>query len=143
MSDDMDYFVDTNTLWWLVSQKSKHHYKVEKFLLDLVQDDDRFFINTFVAIELLHLLIKQIGPSGKQFFDKLQEEHLLSILPVIGSKLLDNIWNVLTKYGIISSIGGRDASILVSMVEYNISTIITNDKDFANVKEISVLDPLS
>lgn len=39
-------------------------------------------------------------------------------------------------------IGGRNASIIHSMMLHGINTIITNDKAFENVAGIALLDPI-
>ena len=49
--------------------------------------------------------------------------------------------NILAKYRS-KGIGGRDALLMATMMKFNISTIVTNDKSLLNLKELRRIDPI-
>ncbi|MHA1150399.1 MAG: hypothetical protein ACTSR8_19440 [Promethearchaeota archaeon] len=56
---------------------------------------------------------------------------------------LSSVLKILHRYGNMSSIGGRDSTIIYTMNSYKVKDIITNDKGFEKVDSINVHDPLS
>ena len=54
--------------------------------------------------------------------------------------LMDGL-NILAKYRS-KGIGGRDALLMATMMKFNISTIVTNDKSLLNLKELRRIDPI-
>jgi len=140
------YFLDTTILWWYFVKNSKNHTPIKEFLDALILDtQNSFYINEFVMIELFHLLIKKRGKEGFELatnllngnypffviqYDMLQISDLRSVL------------SILYKYGTISTIGGRDSTIIHSMHTHRVRHIVTNDKGFEKVESIRVHNPL-
>jgi len=141
------YFLDTNILWWYFVKNSKYHQSIKDYLDNLIlNDQNSFILNEFVMIELFHLLIKKKGNEGFQIATLLLNEKY----PFFEFKYdllqltdLNNILQILKKYGNISSIGGRDSTIIYTMNRYNITHIITNDKGFNKVDSLKIHNPLS
>ncbi|MCF2140677.1 MAG: PIN domain-containing protein [Candidatus Lokiarchaeota archaeon] len=145
--DITDYFVDTNILWWYLVANSKNH-KITKIYFDkLIKiPDNEFFINEFIIIELSHLLIKKVGEKGFNIAKNLLKSKFPFFkisFDIINQGDLENTLNFLYKYGLKTSIGGRDSTILHSMNLHNINNIITNDKAFYFIENIIVHNPFS
>ena len=141
------YFIDTNMMWWYLIDTSKNHLIVKPYINQLIQKHGTILIaNEYVAIELIHLLIKKKGKEGYRIAKLLLDGKFSSIFEIKFNilKILDlqKILDYLTKYGYKTSIGGRDSSILHLMETLDIKYIITNDKDFTKVSSIEVLNPL-
>ncbi|TFG12236.1 MAG: PIN domain-containing protein [Promethearchaeota archaeon] len=140
------FFLDTNILWWYFVKNSKNHQQIKLYLDELILDaQNSFIINEFVLIELFHLLIKKKGNEGYKLASILLNERY----PFIEFKYnllhvsdLNNVLQILFKYGTTTSIGGRDSTIIYSMNRHKVKDIITNDKGFENVEFITVHNPL-
>lgn len=95
-------------------------------------------------IELFHLLIKKKG-EGFEIISKLLNENYPFFLikyDLLQLSDLDNVSKILFKYGNITTIGGRDSTIIYSMTSHKVSNIITNDKGFQKVDFIEAHNPL-
>jgi len=141
------FFLDTNMLWWYFVKNSKFHQSVKIYLDKLILDtQNSFVVNEFVIIELFHLLITKKGKEGFEIASQLLNgdypffEIKYDILQISD---LDSILTILIKYGNISTIGGRDSTIIHSLGSHNVRNIITNDKGFEKVEFIEVHNPLS
>lgn len=134
-------------MWWYLVKNSKNHQIVKEFLDDLILDtQNSFLINEIVMIELFHLLIKQRGKEGF----KIASDFLNSNYPFFKCKYdilqisdLYDVLNILNRYGNISTIGGRDSTIIHSMITHNVENIITNDGGFEKVNSIRIHNPIS
>lgn len=140
------FFIDTNILWWYFVKNSKYHKSVKKFLDPLILDtENSFIVNEFVMIELFHLLIKKKGKEGFEIISKLLNENYPFFLikyDLLQISDLDKVSKILFKYGNITTIGGRDSTIIYSMTSHKVSNIITNDKGFEKVDFIEAHNPL-
>ncbi len=140
------YFIDTNMLWWYFTKNSKNHKTVKKYLDPLIMDlDNRFYVNEFVIIELLHLLIKKSKGGyklGKELLsNKYPFLHILFNFSNLTSII--SLLEVLNIYGHDTTLGGRDSSIIVSMQTHQINDIITNDGGFKSVANLRILNPIT
>lgn len=140
------YFIDTNILWWYFTKNSKNHKIVKKYLDPLIMDlDNQFYVNEFVIIELLHLLIKKSKGGyklGKELLsNKYPFLHILFNFSNLTSII--SLLEVLNTYGHDTTIGGRDSSIIVSMQTHQINDIITNDGGFKSVANLRILNPIT
>lgn len=140
------FFLDTNMLWWYFVKNSKYHQSVKIFLDKLILDTrNSFIVNEFVMIELFHLLITKKGKEGFQIASKLLNENYPFFTieyDILQISDLGSILTILIKYGTISTIGGRDSTIIHSMDSHNVRNIVTNDKGFEKVESIKVHNPL-
>ncbi len=141
------YFLDTNILWWYFVKNSNNHQSIKNFLDNLIIDaQNSFIINEFVMIELFHLLIKKKGKEGFRIASLLLNKNYPFFkfkYDLLQISDLDSILRILHKYGNISSIGGRDSTIIYSMTRHKVRDIITNDIGFEKVSSITVHNPLS
>lgn len=140
------YFIDTNILWWYFTKNSKNHKIVKKYLDPLIMDlDNQFYVNEFVIIELLHLLIKKSKGGyklGKELLsNKYPFLHILFNFSNLTSII--SLLEVLNTCGHDTTIGGRDSSIIVSMQTHQINDIITNDGGFKSVANLRILNPIT
>jgi predicted nucleic acid-binding protein len=133
-------------LWWYFVKNSKHYQSVKLFLDNLILDtQNSFIVNEFVMIELFHLLITKKGKEGFEIASRLINENYPFFTieyDILQISDLDNILTILIKYGNISTIGGRDSTIIHSMDSHNVRNIITNNKGFKKVEFIKVHNPL-
>ena len=141
------YFLDTNTLWWYFVKNSNNHQLIKNYLDNLILDaQNSFIINEFIMIELFHLLIKKKGKEGFRIASLLLNESYPFFkfkYDLLQISDLDSVLRILHEYGNISSIGGRDSTIIYSMTRHKVKDIITNDKGFEKVKSIIVHNPLN
>jgi predicted nucleic acid-binding protein len=101
-------------------------------------------MNEFVAIELLHLLVKKTEKGyqlGKKIFSN-NYPFLTILFDYTNIQTLNNLLEILHHYGHSTSIGGRDSSIILSMEKNNIQNIVTNDGGFNYVDNITVINPV-
>ena len=110
-----------------------------------MDDQNSFIMNEFVVIELFHLLIKKKGEDGFKIASLLLNERypFLEVkYDVLHISDLNAVLKNLYKYGIRSSIGGRDSTIIYTMNRHKVKNIITNDKGFEKVESLLVHNPL-
>ncbi|MHA1672844.1 MAG: type II toxin-antitoxin system VapC family toxin [Promethearchaeota archaeon] len=140
------FFLDTNIIWWYIVQTSKYHRNTKSFLDPLILDPQNYFImNEFVLIELFHHLIKKKGNQGLQLAKRLFGGNYPFFeikFDILHLSDMDHILQILGQHGMKTALGGRDASIIHSMFRHNVSHMITHDKGFQNIKEITVHDPI-
>ena len=140
------YFLDTNILWWYLVKNSKYHNQIKTFLDALILNtQNSFMVNEFVMIELFHLLIKKKGKEGFEKASKLLNKNYPFFVikyDLLQYSDLEGVLKILKKYGNISSIGGRDSTIIYSMTIHEVKDIITNDKGFEKVNSIKIHNPI-
>ena len=96
-------------------------------------------------IELFHLLIKKKGDEGFKLASSLLNERYPFIeikYDLLHISDLKSVLQILYEYGMNSSIGGRDSTIIYSMKRHKVEDIITNDKGFEKVELITIHNPL-
>lgn len=139
-------FIDSNILAWYLNKNSPNHNKVRDYLNPLIRDPiNNFLINEFVVLEVFHYLIKRLGSvKGKNLALKFIKYKFITIEYSIKSqKSLTETLDILTSYGVTTTIGGRDSSIIYTMNQQNVSKIISNDQGFQKVNGIELEDPLT
>jgi len=132
-------FIDSN-YWIYLFDKTcdEHKYVIEHF--DALFDKAFLAVNTVVMIEVMHYLVKRLGPTVAKEKWKL----FSSIDFIIGNlefEQLDAIFDVFSKFSH-TGIGGRDATILNFMEEQNISKLCTHDSAFTKFPNIEIIDPI-
>lgn len=132
-------------LWWYLVENSQNHQKVKNYLDQLILDlDNVFYINEFVIIELMHLLIKKSKKGYEMAKELLSNQYPFLIIIYDFSKLYSfkSLLEILNTYGHSSTIGGRDSSIIVTMQTNQITDIISNDNGFKSVKSLLIHNPI-
>ena len=132
-------FIDSN-YWIYLFDKTcdEHAYIVDHF--KALCDTSSLALNTVVMIEVMHYLVKRLGPTVA----KEKWQVFSSIDFIIGNlefEQLDPIFAVLSKFSH-TGIGGRDAIILSFMKEQNITKLCTHDKAFTKIPNIEIIDPI-
>jgi len=108
--------------------------------MEKVLGKEEIVMNTLVIIEISHFLIKNLGSiKGKQ-----KTEDMLDFSFIIKDfdyhLLLDSV-KMLSEYNH-TGIGGRDATILVTMKNSGIEKLVTHDNSFKKIDFIEVIDPI-
>ena len=132
-------FIDSNYWIYLFDKTCDEHAHVVDHFKELY-DSASLALNTVVMIEVMHYLVKRLGPTVA----KEKWQVFSSIDFVIGNlefDQLDPIFEVLSKFSH-TGIGGRDATILSFMEEQNITKLCTHDKAFTKIPNIEIIDPI-
>jgi predicted nucleic acid-binding protein len=97
-------------------------------------------INTVVAMEVAHFLVKNLGPVlGKEKFDTFLGFPL--VVDELDSELVRAAVGELCKYSHLG-IGGRDATLLASMCRRKVERIMTHDEALKKVPDLKAIDPI-
>ena len=131
-------FIDSN-IWCYYLDRSAQEHDVVSESLELVLEGC-VAINTVVAMEVAHYLIKNLGHLGKKKMD-LFLSYPMEIVDFDKSLARKSI-EYLAIYSQ-TGIGGRDATILASMQELGIHRLMTHDRAFKRIDFIEVIDPIS
>ena len=132
-------FIDSNYWIYLFDKTCDEHVYVVDHFKELY-DTASLALNTIVMIEVMHYLVKRLGPT----IAKEKWQVFSSIDFIIGNlefDQLDPIFDVLSKFSH-TGIGGRDATILSFMKEQNITKLCTHDKAFTKIPNIEIIDPI-
>jgi predicted nucleic acid-binding protein len=132
-------FIDSNYWIYLLDKTCEEHDYIADHFKSLY-DSASLAINTVVMVEVMHYLVKRLGPTVA----KEKWQLFSSIDFVIGNlefEQLDSIYNVLSKFSH-TGIGGRDATILSFMEDNNITKLCTHDQAFKKIPDIEIIDPI-
>ena len=132
-------FVDSN-YWIYLFDKTTPEHEVVREHFQKIYSDSNIVANTVVMMEVMHYLVKRLGPEIAQ-----QKWELFRAIPYeIGDLMhveLDSVFQMLKTYSF-TGIGGRDATILSYMKSKGITEIATHDEAFAHVDFVTVVDPI-
>lgn len=130
-------FVDSNIWCYYFDRSTIEHDLVSERLEDALESG--VAINTVVAMEVAHYLIRNLGPSGKKKMDIFLSYpmEVVDFDQYIARRSIEYL-SRLSHTGI----GGRDATILASMEELGIEKLMTHDQAFKRIDFIVVVDPI-
>ena len=132
-------FIDSNYWIYLFDQTTEEHQYVKAHFGTLF-DEFRLAVSTVVMIEVMHYLIKRLGPS-----DARKKWDLFSSIDFMIGDLtyedLDGVYDSFSRYSH-SGIGGRDATILSFMEANNITKLCTHDQAFKKIPDLEIIDPI-
>ncbi len=132
-------FVDSNYWIYLLDQTLPEHVVVKEHFQKMYSDTN-ILVNVTVMMEVMHYLVKRLGPEIAQ-----QKWELFSAIPYeVGDLMhgeLDSVFQMLKTYSF-TGIGGRDASILSYMKQKGITEIATHDEDFTRIEFVKVINPV-
>jgi len=131
-------FVDSN-IWCYYFDRSAHEHNAVSKKLEKILDDG-VAINTVVAMEVAHYLIKNMGSDVGRTKMDLFFSYPMEIMN-FDQYLARRSVEYLAKYSQ-TGIGGRDATILASMEELEIKKLMTHDRAFKNLDFIEIVDPI-
>lgn len=130
-------FVDSNIWCYYFDRSTKEHDIVSEKLENALGSG--VAINTVVAMEVAHYLIKNLGPDGKKKMDVFLSYpmKIVDFDQYIARRSIEYL-SRLSHTGI----GGRDATILASMEELGVEKLMTHDRAFKRIDFIDVVDPI-
>lgn len=130
-------FVDSNIWCYYFDRSAIEHDIVSERLEDALESG--VAINTVVAMEVAHYLIKNLGPDGKKKMDVFLSYpmKIVNFDQYIARSSIEYLARLLH-----TGIGGRDATILASMEELEVKKIMTHDRAFKRIDFIDVVDPI-
>jgi uncharacterized protein len=131
-------FVDSNIWCYYFDRSAQEHNAVSEKLEQVL--DEGVAINTVVAMEVAHYLIKSLGSDeGRSKMDVFLSYpmEIIDFNQYLARKSVD----YLAKYSQ-TGIGGRDATILSSMEELETKKLMTHDRAFKRLDFIEVVDPI-
>lgn len=132
-------FVDSNYWIYLLDKTCDEHKYISDHFKGLY-DTSFLAINTIVMVEVMHYLVKRLGPTVAK-----EKWQLFSSMDFLVGNLefeeLDRVFEVLSKFSH-TGIGGRDATILSFMQDNNITQLCTHDKAFKKISDIEIIDPI-
>ena len=131
-------FVDSNIWCYYFDRSAQEHEAVSERLEQVLENG--VAINTVVAMEVAHYLIKILGSEGKRKMDIFLSYpmEMIDFDQYLARKSVE----YLAKYSQ-TGIGGRDSTILASMEELGTRNLMTHDRAFKRLDFIEVVDPLS
>lgn len=130
--------IDSN-IWayYFDAEVSEHKFVVPEVRKALREG---VLINTVVAIEVAHFLVKNLGPVlGREKFDTFMGFPLA--VDELDSELVRAAVGELCKYSHLG-IGGRDATLLASMRRRRVERIMTHDEALKRVPDLKAIDPI-
>jgi len=130
--------VDSNIWFYYFNRSATEHEAVAEKLEQILENG--VAINTVVAMEVAHFLIKSLGSEGKRKVDVFlsYSMEIVDFDQYLARKSVE----YLERYSQ-AGIGGRDATILASMEELETRKLMTHDKAFKRLDFIEVVDPIS
>ena len=131
-------FVDSNIWCYYFDRSAQEHDAVSESLEQVLEDG--VAVNTVVAMEVAHYLIKSLGSEGKRKVDIFLSYpmEMIDFNQYLARKSVE----YLAKYSQ-TGIGGRDATILASMEELGTRKLMTHDRAFKRLDFVEVVDPIS
>lgn len=131
-------FVDSNIWCYYFDRSAQEHEAISERLEGVLEGG--VAINTVVAMEVAHYLIKSLGSEGKRKVD-IFLSYPMEIVD-FDQNLARKSVEYLAKYSQ-TGIGGRDATILASMEVLGTRKLMTHDRAFKRLDFIEVVDPAS
>ncbi len=132
-------FIDSNYWIYLFDQTTPEHPHMKDHF-SKIYDESKFAVNVVVMVEVMHYLVKRLGPEVAK-----EKWALFSSLDFIIGNLefeeLDSTFSALCKYSH-AGIGGRDATILSFLLSQQITRLCTHDKSFRRIPNVEIIDPI-
>jgi predicted nucleic acid-binding protein len=108
-------------------------------------NSSEIFLNTVTVMEVAHYLTRSLDANtAREKIDAVVNLSSLRILDFDKDTLNASI-DLLSKHGRSKGLGGRDSTILASIIQNNIDTLLTHDNVLKNVSEIQgirIIDPV-
>ena len=103
---------------------------------------DDIILNTIIPLEVLHAMNKKMKGNYTLAYNAAMAIVSIQTVTVVDfdSRLFMKSMELLGKYKT-SGIGGRDASILATMIDHNVSLIATHDKNILSITDFQRIDP--
>lgn len=132
-------FIDSNIWCYFFDINCKENEKITDYLNETMRKES-IAINTVVAVEVCHFLVKNLGSvTGKKKIDEFINYSFRA-----DALLMEDVTKaaeVLAEFSH-TGIGGRDATFLASMRKLGIDTMVTHDSSFKKIPWLRVVDPV-
>lgn len=134
-------FVDSNIWCYYFDSSAEEHEAVSKKLDQLIDSSREIHVNTVVLMEVSHFLVKNLG--GPKGGEKMEEmlEYGFNVSGLDYSLTRKSLSILEDQHQ--TGIGGRASTIIASMKDAGIDTLITHDKAFKKINSIKVEDPVT
>ncbi len=137
-------YIDSNIWIYFFDSETEEHEAVEKQMRTILASDE-LILNTITVIEVAHYLSRRLA--GTELRRRISAMTRIVDSEIIGfdEDLLGKSVDLLAQYAP-SGLGGRDATILATMLSYGSDCIVTQDKILKKVSEnlgLKVVNPLS
>lgn len=131
--------IDTN-IWAYFFDRTLEEYEAVQKPVKRALSNHEAAVNAAIVVEILHYLVKRLGPLAGRRKGQTFLRYELPIFP-LDVKTLELTHQVLCEFTHLG-IGGRDASVIASMRREGIDTVMTHDQAFKRIEEIRVIDPV-
>ena len=135
----LKYLIDSNIWIYYFDNTLPEHQSVCSYV-DTLIDTENIVVTSIIVIEVCHYLYRRLGSEiGYQKSDLF----ILGGFEIIDFYHADLVtFREIFKQNLHLGLGGRDISILVSMIKEKIEMLVTHDQSFKYVSFIKMIDPI-
>ena len=141
---DRSIFIDTNIWCYYFDARLPEHAPVSDVLRSTIKDET-MVVNTVVVMEVAHYLTRSLEQDeAKSRADKFMSLRSLVILDFDRPLMRASI-DFLTRYARSHGLGGRDSTIIASLMRHGIKTLMTHDESLGLIASklgIETIDPV-
>lgn len=141
---DRSIFIDTNVWCYYFDARLPEHAPVSNVLRSTIRDRT-VVVNTVVVMEVAHYLARNLErDEAKNRADMFMNLRSLSIIDFDKPLLRDSI-DFLIRYARSHGLGGRDSTIISSLMRHGINTLMTHDESLGIIASqlgIETIDPV-
>ena len=137
-------FIDSNIWCYYFDSRVSEHKRVIEPVREALREG-AIFVNTVVIMEVAHYLSRYLSESDVRekvnIFVNLRNLRILDF----DRSLLDASVDLLARFAESHGLGGRDATIVASLIKHGINVLVTHDKSLGSLVEtlaIKVQDPI-
>jgi predicted nucleic acid-binding protein len=137
-------FIDTNIWCYYFDKRLPESQQVKEFMRKALLSEE-IACNTLIILEVAHYLVRHLKPFDAQ--RKIDVFTSLSNLTIqdFDRKNMTLALDKLIEHGYSDGLGGRDATVITSMQQGNIQTVVSHDEVFKRLStklNIQVIDPI-
>jgi len=120
-------FIDSNIWCYYLDQRLKEHQNVKQTMREIIRKNE-IAINTIIVMEVAHYIVRHFTPeNAKKRIDLFINLKNLNIRDFNHQEMTQAL-DILVEHAYSSGIGGRDATIIATMKNQNITRLATHDK---------------
>lgn len=131
--------VDSNIWIYYLDKSLLEHKQVSSFMDELIKKRT-LVITNFIAVEVIHFLFKRLNKDQAVKKSSVFQQGDLRYVDFNTEDITMHIDLMSKTTG--TGLGGRDMSILVCMKKINIHQLVTHDKSFNSLTDITIIDPI-
>jgi predicted nucleic acid-binding protein len=138
-------FIDSNIWCYYFDKRLPEHQLVREPVRQALLSSEGIVSNTIIIMEVAHYLVRHFAEdNARKKIELLVNLRNMKIIGFDVKAMTESLDNLL-KYGYCYGLGGRDSTIISSMISENVKTLITHDsvlKQLSNKALYSVTDPI-